>query len=353
MQAASRGKNSHRTSPRTAAQSRHREQAPTAPTPVAWRCVDQIRVGSASWTDRSLLTSGKFYPPNIKSAEERLAYYASVFPFVEVDSTYYNTTFAEPAQLWRDRTPDGFLFDVKLFRLFTLHQTPPSMLPAAIREELGAEGRDGKRNLYLKDIPGELRDELWRTFNHSLAPLRRAGKLGAVIVQLPPWAMPSPEVSRHLQQVADALEGVRVAVEFRNKYWLSDKNRRRTLAFLRENGLAYVMVDEPQGFRSSVPLLWEVTDPALSVVRLHGRNAETWEKKGLRTASERFNYLYSSAELESFVGPVQDLRKQAKEVHVTFNNNYADYPQRNAQEFVEKFVEEASAITDGRKRRHG
>jgi uncharacterized protein YecE (DUF72 family) len=83
-----------------------------------------------------------------------------------------------------------------------------------------------------------------------------------------------------------------------------------------------------------VPPIWEVTDPALAVVRLHGRNAETWEKKGLPSASERFKYLYDEEELRDLAGPVREVARQAREVHATFNNNYEDYPQRNAQEFV-------------------
>jgi uncharacterized protein YecE (DUF72 family) len=294
---------------------------------------DGIRIGSASWTDRSLLDSGRFYPDGVNTPEERPRFYASVFPFVEIDSTYYTSQFADQATAWAERTPDDFLFDVKAFRLFTLHQTPHKMLPSAVREMVG-EPPAGKRNWYYKDIADDARDELWAGFEASLAPLRSAGKLGAVIFQLPPWAMPSPDSKRHLEECAGRLEGVRFAVEFRNKYWLSDRNRRSTLAFLRESGMAYVIVDEPQGFRSSVPLLWEVTDPELAIVRLHGRNAETWEKKGLASAAERFNYLYSDEELGEFADPVRELKRRAKEVHATFNNNYEDYPQRNGVEFA-------------------
>jgi uncharacterized protein YecE (DUF72 family) len=296
-----------------------------------------IRIGTASWTDKSLLSTGRFYPDDVKSPEERLRFYASVFPFVEVDSTYYTANFESQATAWAERTPDDFIFDVKAFRMLTLHQTPHKMLPAEVRDAIG-EPPEGKRNWYYKDLDATMRDDLWRTFERSLAPLQTAKKIGAVIFQLPPWAMPSPESQAHLQECADRLDGYRVAVEFRNKYWLSDRNRRRTLAFLRENGMAYVIVDEPQGFRSSVPLLWEVTDPQLAILRLHGRNAETWEKKGLPSAAERFNYLYSEEELSHFADPVREMKRQAKEIHATFNNNYEDYPQRNAAEFAKMLV---------------
>lgn len=297
-----------------------------------------IRVGTASWTDRSLLESGRFYPPEVTTPEERLRYYAGVFDFVEVDSTYYTADFFDQAQRWVERTPDGFLFDVKAFRTLTLHQTPHKMLPAQVREAIG-EPPEGKRNWYYRDLPPSVRDGLWSTFEDSLRPLVDARKLGAIIMQFPPWALPNPETKRHLEESAGRLSPHKVAVEFRNKYWLNERGRRRTMSFLRELGLACVIVDEPQGFTSSVPLLWDVTDPDLAVVRLHGRNAETWEKKGLKRASDRFNYLYSEDELREFVGPVLSVASEARDTHVTFNNNYEDNPQVNAQQFVALLAE--------------
>ena len=293
----------------------------------------RIRVGTASWTDPTLIQSKKWYPPHVKTPEDRLRFYASKFPFVEVDASYYTLELADPAENWARITPRGFVFDVKIFRLFTGHQTPPSMLPKDVREALGPLP-EKKRNVYYKDVPAALRDELWAHFDRSVAPLKKAGKLGSIIFQIPPWVMPAPEAHRHLEECADRLDDYQVAIEFRNKYWLSDRRRRETLAFLRENGMALVVVDEPQGFRSSVPLVWDVANPDLAIFRLHGRNAETWEKKGLKRASDRFNYEYSREELQEFVAPVKELSEQARDVHVTFNNNYQDLAQRNAEAFM-------------------
>ncbi|MBF6600771.1 MAG: DUF72 domain-containing protein [Dehalococcoidia bacterium] len=291
-----------------------------------------IRVGTASWTDKSLLDAKLWYPPDARTPQDRLRFYASRFRFVEVDGTYYSLEWRQQAEAWVAQTPDDFVFDVKAFRLFTGHQTPPPMLPRDIRDMLGPLP-EKKRNWYLKDIPADALDELWAYLRAALQPLRDAAKLGAVIFQLPPWAMPSPATRAQLVDAADRLDGDRLAVEFRNTYWLSDRRCRATLAFLREHGLALVIVDEPQGFRSSVPAVWEVTDPALAVVRLHGRNAATWEKKGLRAASERFRYEYSPAELAELAGPIRELARDAQTTHVTFNNNYQDMAQRNAEEF--------------------
>ena len=117
------------------------------------------------------------------NAEARLRYYAARFPLVEVDSSYYALPTAENAWRWDQRTPDGFVFNIKAFRLFTGHQTPLSALPADIRAEL-----DGWPAPFLyNDVPGELRDELWRRYTLALEPLRLPGKLGAVHFQFPPW----------------------------------------------------------------------------------------------------------------------------------------------------------------------
>ncbi len=296
-----------------------------------------ILVGTASWTDRSLVDSGRFYPPEVSTSEDKLRYYAGQFRFVEVDSSYYALPSVRNSALWVERTPEGFVFDVKAFRLFTGHQTPPDALPKDVRSALGPLP-ERKRNWYYKDLSEEQREPLWQRFENALGPLILNNKLGAVIFQLPPWLGPSEQTRRHLQYCADRLDPSPIAVEFRNRYWLDEKHRRETLAFLRENGLAYVVVDEPQGFPSSVPQAWEVTNPELAVLRLHGRNASTWEAKGLASSSERFNYLYSDAELEEFVDPLRKLAAEARSIHVAFNNNYQDYSQLNARRLMEMLL---------------
>ena len=89
----------------------------------------RILVGTCSWTERSLVTSGRFYPPEVKSPDERLRSYAQQFPIVEVDSTYYGLPSERNTGLWVERTPEEFIFDVKAFRLLTGHQTSPDALP--------------------------------------------------------------------------------------------------------------------------------------------------------------------------------------------------------------------------------
>lgn len=286
-----------------------------------------IRIGTASWTDKSLVDSKLYYPSSANTAEARLRYYAADFPLVEIDSSYYGIPTRAMAQAWVERTPADFRFNVKAFRIFTGHQTAPAAIPKDIREALPATG---KKNVYYKDLPAELRSELWERFRLALEPLHQAGKLGAIHLQYPPWMAFHPDSFAHVQDCREQLADYRLAVEFRNASWFNERHRQRTLDFERELGVAHVVLDEAQGFASSVPAIWEATSPELAVVRLHGRNAETWEKKGLKASSERFNYDYSEPELAEFKQPVKRLAGQVAEVNVIFNNNYQDQGQRNA-----------------------
>ncbi len=288
----------------------------------------KILVGTASWTDKSLIDSGLFYPPSIKTPDERLRYYASQFPLVEVDSSYYALPSARNSVLWAERTPEGFLFDVKAFRLFTQHQTPPSALPKDIREAMGPIE---KKNVYYRDVPEEMLDELWERFCSAIQPLREVGKLGLVLFQFPPWFAYSQSNLDHILSCQRMLGNCPIAVEFRNKSWFDAKHRDAVLDFERGHDLAHVVADEPQGFPSSIPALWETT-AAAAVVRLHGRNRETWDQKGLSSSADRFNYLYSEVELADIATAVRGLAAEARQVHVVFNNNYTNYAQRNAQQ---------------------
>lgn len=286
-----------------------------------------ILVGTTSWTDKTLLDCKRFYPPGVNSAEERLRYYASQFPIVEVDSAYYGLPSEHNSLLWSERTPPGFVFHVKAFRLFTQHQTPPAALPKDIR---GRFAVPHKKNFYYRDLPPEILDELWMRFTRALEPLRATGRLGAIVFQYPPWFAFGDDSFDHIARCAERLPGDLIAVEFRNKSWFNESCRDRTLDFERHLKLVHVVTDEPQGYANSVEPIWEVTNPELALVRLHGRNAETW-RKATRTAAERFDYLYTDAELQQFVTPIRKLASEAKIVNVLFNNCRDDKAQRNAR----------------------
>ena len=292
----------------------------------------RIRTGTASWTDRSLIESGSYYPDSCTSAEGRLRFYSAEFPLVEVDSTYYGMPAERNSILWTERSPEDFTFNVKAFSLFTTHQTPPKALPRNIRDELPDEIA-AKRNVYYKDLPSDLKDRLWQMFESALLPLNRAGKLGVVVFQFPPWFMPRRESYRHIEECSERLSQYQIAVEFRNRYWLEGDNLEETQAFLRYRHISFIAVDEPQGFLSSVLPVADVTGE-YGIVRFHGRNREMWEKKGLASSSDRFDYYYSREELEEWLPKVKLMQENAAEVHLVMNTNNQDQGIANARLFA-------------------
>ncbi|MGH9167508.1 MAG: DUF72 domain-containing protein [Acidimicrobiia bacterium] len=286
-----------------------------------------VYVGTCGWTDPTLIEAGTFYPPEVADdAEERLRFYADRFPIVEVDSTYYSPPSERTAGLWVERTPKDFVFDVKAFRLLTSHPTPPRALWKDLRAELPGEAAD-KRNLYLDDLPEVLRGEAFDRFASALMPLHSSGKLGLILFQFPHWFLPGRKSFDHLTGVAERLADYEVSVEFRQQLWMDEDHRDTTLDFLSRLNLVYVGVDEPQGFSSSLPPVAALTGPR-GAVRFHGRNAETWEKKGI-TAAERFAYDYRPEELAEWVPKIGGLQESGRPVHVLMNNCYSDYAVRN------------------------
>ena len=288
----------------------------------------KVLIGTCSWTDKELVASGKFYPHASMSAEERLRFYSDNFPLVEVDSTYYALPNERTAALWAERTPRDFTFDVKAFRLFTGHWADKAAFPRDLQSEIG-EVPQGKRGFYYKDVPDSIQTELWRRFRASLTPLREAGKLGLVLMQYPSWVFPGTASKDLILQAKEQLPDDRLAIEFRHRSWVDEKHRDDTLRFLRDNDLAFVSVDEPQGFASSLPPL-AVATTDLAYVRFHGRNAATWEGKAASSAM-RFDWYYTSEEMGEWVPRIRDLQAQTREVHALMNTNRGDQGPANAR----------------------
>lgn len=283
----------------------------------------RIRVGTASWTDRTLLASG-WYPAGVNTPEKRLAYYAEQFPIVEVDATYYAPPAEQTTALWAERTPKDFLFNIKAFSLLTGHPTKVSALYKDLRPETG------KANIYPKDLDDQVYEQVWSRFLSALDPLVEAKKLGTLLFQFPPWFGIKRDNKQYLLEVKKRCAPLRVAIELRSASWFEGSNKDETLEFLRKNRLPFVCVDMPQGYKNSVPPVFEATSD-VSVVRFHG-HSDKWTSRDIH---ERFGYLYSGKELKQWVNRLHKLAADTRQTHVLMNNCYSDYAQRNATQLID------------------
>jgi uncharacterized protein YecE (DUF72 family) len=273
----------------------------------------RLRIGTCSWADEAL--SKHWYPKGLK-AGDRLAWYAEHFDTVEVDSTFYRLPAEEMVARWAERTPDEFVMHVKAFAMMTRHPVRLEQLPPDLREGVATDAR-GR----VDRPPTELRSEVFARFHAALEPLRSAGKLGGILLQFPPYIVPRASSFAYVEWAQDELRGDEALVEFRHASWLDDEHRADTLAFLERRDMAHVVTDSPSipGAKNVMPSVWAVTSPT-AYVRLHGRNAETWNVRG-GSAAERFNYLYSEEELRELAGPLRELAGEAQRAFVFFNNN--------------------------------
>jgi uncharacterized protein YecE (DUF72 family) len=276
----------------------------------------RILVGTASWSDPGFVEH--WYPKKMP-AGERLAWYAHHFEMVEVNSSFYSVPDARLVERWCHSTPDGFVFDVKLHQLLSRHSANVKLLPPALQKkaEIDAKGKV----ILTPQIEKAMIDE----FRRPLEILRGAGKLGALLLQLSPAFSPKKHQLSELDDLLAALADCRIAVELRNRNWAEGENLEATLKFFRQHSATLVSVDAPaqKHFTIMPPDLDAITNPALAYLRLHGRDAKAYTTG--KTVAARFNYDYSDEEIEEVADRAGALTKEAKEVHVVFNNNALDY----------------------------
>jgi uncharacterized protein YecE (DUF72 family) len=260
-----------------------------------------IRVGTCSWADESFVKA--FYPKGV----DRLRYYAERYDVVEANSTYYRLPDEQLVAAWEAKLPDGFVMHVKAFGLMTRHPVKIEMLPEDLRGETPVDERGRV------DRPSrELRGEVFRRFLEALEPLRAAGKLGGILMQLAPYVVPKPKSYDYLAWAREQLAGHEMLVEFRHKAWFEQPDE--PLRFLEAHGMTYVTVDAPV-----FPVVVAQTSP-IGYVRFHGRNEATWHKR-TGSAAERFDYLYAQQELEEWAHTLQQIDQAAETVYAMFNNN--------------------------------
>jgi uncharacterized protein YecE (DUF72 family) len=287
-----------------------------------------IRVGTSSWTDPGFL---EHWYPNGLSAAERLAYYAERFDCVELNASFYGVPAERQAELWAERTPDGFLFDIKLHRYLSHHATEPDALPTNLRERAEVDSR----GQVVRDR--ELERELARRMLEATTPLAEARKRGAFLLQLTPGFSPRRNRLEDLDPILDELEPV--AVEFRHRGWVESERRAETLDYLREQGAVFVGVDAPHAEHFTIlPPLDSITNPRLAYLRCHGRNLDGYLRG--RSVAVRFDYDYPDDELEEIADRARVLADEAEEVHVMFNNNARDYAPKAARRILQALGQE-------------
>jgi uncharacterized protein YecE (DUF72 family) len=286
----------------------------------------RIYVGTCSWAEKSFVKSD-FYPRAVRRAEDRLRYYATRFPTVEIDASYFALLPPAYSRRWAEETPPGFTMHAKAFGLFTGHGASVERLPKGFASLLPPGRREGGE-VRVDNVPEEFLNACWDHFREFLAPLADAGKLGYVLFQLPPSVKYSPERLEAMRAWKRELAGFRLAVEFRNRDWSRHPD---ALEFLRREGLIYVMVDLPD-----VPRLMPAVEAVTgewAVVRFHGRNRAGWERAGAST-DERYDYDYSVDELRGWAEIAERVAGQGKQFFGMFNNHVRGNMARNARTFV-------------------
>jgi uncharacterized protein YecE (DUF72 family) len=295
-----------------------------------------VRVGTSGWSYPSGkgTWNGIFYPaagrrPRGTAKFDELSFYAEHFETVEINSSFYRVPTPAAAEKWAARTPPRFEFSLKLYQKFT----HPDMFTKAT----GGDAMDlGQRDV----------DE----FRTAIDPLARAGKLGALLAQFPASFKNDAASRDYLEWLLDRFRDYMVAVELRHRSWSDDSAT--TLERLRAFNAAWAQIDEPK-FRDSIRQKL-VTDPgAFYYLRLHGRNAAHWWKHD--NSEDRYNYLYSAAELEPFAEAAEEASHKVRKAYLYANNHFSaksvanaailrhqlgqDVPGEYPQTFVEHFPE--------------
>lgn len=277
----------------------------------------RIVIGTSSWADPGFVED--WYPPELP-ARERLAWYAERFEAVEVNSTFYAVPAERTVKRWAEQTPEDFTFDVKLHRLLSRHSADLKSLPPACRARAttNARGRVELTPTLEAALAGEILE--------AVAPL--GDKLATFLLQLSPAFEPRRNELDELAPLVERLTPVApVAIELRNRFWLTDRRREDTLRWYERHGAAFVCVDAPEG--SNAPTLMPNVDVAtrgdVAYLRAHGRNLEGYLRG--RSVAERFAHRYADDELEELGERAGRLAEDVPVVRMMFNNNRgADAP---------------------------
>jgi uncharacterized protein YecE (DUF72 family) len=200
--------------------------------------------GTAGWSDASIVSCRKFYPPGVKNTVEKLHYYSrqGTFGCVEVDVSCYAIPLPENVAKWVAATPDAFVFHFKAFGLFTNLRIDAAHLPRDIKNDIGkSEG-----NVELSTLTSAQQSNLWAIFHKSIHVAHDSQKLGVIIFQF--FFAPGGTSKAHIEYCAKNLQPwCKMAIEFRDRRWFCEENISDTLSFLksvRPEGVALIASDD-------------------------------------------------------------------------------------------------------------
>lgn len=258
-----------------------------------------INIGLTGWSDHPLIASDR---------KRKLEDYASHFPFVEMDTSYYGIPSEKSIQSWINKTPDSFQFIPKAFYPMTLHKPWEENV------------------MTIEDV--------FDLYKVRFYPMLAAGKIKSFLFQFPPFFRYSEKNLQYLTKVRYMMTSLPVAIEFRHASWYSKENRKHTLNFLKNNNFIHVVVDQPQTPSNSVPTTLKASNKRFTLYRLHGQNYSGWLNANEDTnwRKNRTLHDYTQEELLKIKENTLLLEKQSSEVAVIFNNNSGGHAAKNANE---------------------
>lgn len=264
-----------------------------------------MRVGTSGWSypGGKGTWNGVFYPKPRPRGFDELAFYAAHFDIVEVNSTFYRMPEAGTVATWVERTPPEFQFAVKLYQKFT----HPDMY---LRASGAGDWAPSRADVDL--------------FRAGVDPLVAAGRPHAILLQFPASVHGSVAAREYLSWLLDVLGDYPLAVEVRHHSWFADGAD--TVARLEQARAALVIADDPEAnARPRVPL---IAAAPLVYYRFHGRNAAQWWHH--TSAEDRYNYLYSPAELQPYGAEMRAHAAAGRTVAAFMNNHFSAKAVANA-----------------------
>lgn len=255
-----------------------------------------IKVATSGYAYKDWI--GKFYPEGIKE-KDMLAYYSREFPFTEVNSTYYSMPSPYMFYHMMKKTPENFVFVVKVFGGITHH--------------------------------GDLSPVTVEKFKGAVSPIIEEKRLGCILAQFPYSFHNNDKNQDFLKRMREAFKEIPLAVEFRTVDWLTID----TVRLLRNLDIAFVCVDEPP-LRGLLPPV-AIATSSFSYIRFHGRNSESWYNH--ENSYERYNYLYKEEELREWVPKIKELKRKTDLVYIAMNNHFNAQAVINARQLVKLLSE--------------